>query len=254
MAWNPDTYNKFKTERFAPFYDLLALLQVKPEMEVIDLGCGTGELSRKLADALPGSKLLGIDSSVEMLSDSKVFENDRVRFECLSIEQQLAKAKKFDLVFSNAAVQWIDNHHITLPKIISLLKPEGQLLVQIPDQQQNISNQILNELAREEPFEAILKGWKRATPVLGIDAYAQIFFENGSKSMTVFEKVYPLILEDSDALFSWVSGTSLIPYLEKLDDEHKSHFVLQLKNRLRKAFPGTPVFYPFKRIIMEAKF
>lgn len=177
MAWNPEVYNKFKSERFAPFYDLLALVHVKPGMEVIDLGCGTGELTRKLADTLPGSNVLGIDSSQEMLNDSKAFENEQVKFECRSIEEQLKSDKKWDLVFSNAAIQWVGNHEVLLPEIISKIRKNGQLLIQIPDQQQNISNKILNEMADEEPFKVILKDWKRTSPVLDIDSYAQIFLK-----------------------------------------------------------------------------
>jgi len=254
MAWNPATYNKFKSERFAPFYDLLKLVNVKPELQVIDLGCGSGELTRKLADALPLSRILGIDSSQEMLKESGIFENERVRFACISIEEQLKLDTKYDLVFSNAAIQWVEDHESLLLQIISSIKTGGQLLIQIPDQKQNSSNKLLNELADKEPFKTILSGWKRTSPVLDIDAYAQILFENGSKSMTVYEKIYPLILQDSNALFDWVSGTALIPYLEKIGDENKQNFIDQYKALLQKNFNGPPVFYPFKRIIMEAKF
>ena len=254
MAWNPNTYNKFKSERFEPFYDLLKLVHVRPELQVIDLGCGSGELTRKLADALPLSRILGIDSSQEMLNESGIFENERVNFSCITIEEQLKLDTKYDLIFSNAAIQWVDDHEALLSKIISCIKTGGQLLIQIPDQKQNISNKLLNELADQEPFKTILSGWKRTSPVLDIDAYAQILFENGSKSMTVYEKIYPLILQDSNALFDWVSGTALIPYLEKIGDENKQNFIDQYKALLQRNFNGSPVFYPFKRIIMEARF
>jgi len=254
MAWNPDTYNKFKSDRFAPFYDLLALVKSKPDMEVTDLGCGTGELTGKLADALPGARIVGIDSSEQMLSQSPAFANGKVQFEKRSIEQHVESDKKWDLVFSNAAIQWVDDHETLFPKIISTVRKGGQLLVQMPDQHQNISNQLLDELSYNEPFGSALKGWKRTSPVLDIDRYSQIFFENGSKSMTVFEKIYPLVLADADALFDWVSGTAMIPYLEKLNGEIRPLFIDQYKNLLRTRFDKSPVFYPFRRIILEATF
>jgi trans-aconitate 2-methyltransferase len=254
MAWNPGTYNKFKTERFAPFYDLLALIKVKAAMNVIDLGCGTGELTRKLADMLPGSTILGIDSSREMLHDSKAFENQQVSFECTSIEEQLSTDEKWDLVFSNAAIQWVDNHEKLLPKIISTIKANGQLVIQIPAQHHNVSNIMLNGLAGEEPFGTILQNWKRDSPVLDIDTYAKIFFENGSKSITAYEKIYPLVLQDADALFDWVSGTALIPYTEKLEGKNRQDFIHEYRKRLQSKFEKSPVFYPFKRIILEATF
>ncbi len=254
MAWNPDTYNQFKSERFAPFYDCLNLITIKDGINVIDLGCGTGELTRKLADALPGSRVLGIDSSQEMLNDSKAFENEQVRFELRSIEEQVKQETKWDLVFSNAAIQWVYNHEELLPQVISLVKPAGQLVIQMPDQNQNASNLILDELAIEEPFCTALQNWTRNSPVFDIERYAQILFENGSRQMTVFEKIYPLILKDTDALFDWVSGTALIPYTERLSGAIKQQFIDAYKDRLKNRFPKSPVFYPFKRIIMEAKF
>jgi trans-aconitate 2-methyltransferase len=254
MAWNPETYNKFKSERFTPFYDLLALVNVKPSMNVIDLGCGTGELTKKLADHLPGSTVLGIDSSPEMLSKSVGFAGGNIRFECESIERKVKSGEKWDLVFSNAAIQWVDNHKDLIPQIISCVKEGGQLLIQIPSQQHNRTNKMLNDLANEEPFRTSYKNWNRISPVLEVDEYGRIFFDNGCKTMTLYEKIYPLILPDTEALYDWVSGTALIPYLERLNTEEKNLFITEYKKRLQKYFSGIPVFYAFKRIIMEASF
>lgn len=254
MAWDPDVYNKFKEDRFLPFYDLLALIKISPGLKVIDLGCGTGELTRKLADALPGAEVLGIDSSEEMLKDSSTFSNDLVQFEHRSIEEQLNLQTKWDIVFSNAAIQWVDNHETLLPRIISHIIPGGQLVVQVPAQHHNISNKILNDLAGEEPFSDALHKWKRTSPVLDTERYAQLLFENGAGTMTVYEKIYPLVLKDSIALFDWVSGTAMIPYTERLQGKTREAFITEYKNRLQKNFNTLPVFYPFKRVIIHAAF
>jgi trans-aconitate 2-methyltransferase len=254
MAWNPETYNQFKSERSAPFYDLLALVKAKPAMTVIDLGCGTGELTSKLAGTLPDSIVLGIDSSVEMLNDSRAFANERLRFECRSLEKQTELGLQYDLVFSNAAIQWAEDHEGLFPKIISMIRPGGQLLVQMPAQNHNISNRLLNELAATEPFQSALGNYARDSPVLGIDHYASLLFENGSRSMTVFEKIYPLVLKDSDALFQWVSGTALIPFAERLEGQVRTDFIDAYQHMLQAQFKKTPVFYPFRRIILEATF
>ncbi|MGV3602794.1 MAG: methyltransferase domain-containing protein [Dyadobacter fermentans] len=254
MAWNPDVYNQFKSERSAPFYDLMALLKVRPGLEVIDLGCGTGELTAKLADALPESRVLGVDSSEEMLGSSQKADGSTLNFECITIENQLEKPQQWDVVFSNAALQWIPDHHALFPRLISKIKPGGQLLVQMPAQHHNLTNRLLNELATRETYASAYAGWNRLSPVLELDSYAQLLFENGSKSMQVFEKIYPLVLKDVDALLTWVSGTALIPYLERLPEELKAAFVEDFKEILKSHFPKTPVFYPFKRILIGAEF
>ena len=255
MAWNPETYNKFKSDRTIPFFDAMKLIVSKPQMEVLDLGCGTGELTAKLAETLDHPKqVLGIDASAAMLKDSKSFENEILSFECKSIEKQLDSGKKWDLIFSNAAIQWVGNHEIVLPKIISNLKPGGQMVIQMPSQTQNIANILLNQLAEQRPFGSVLNHWKRTSAVLNTDAYAKILFENGSRKMTVFEKIYPLILENFEAVYDFVSGSALIPYLEKLPPEMHETFNDAFKKELKLQFPGSPAFYPFKRIIFEAQF
>ena len=80
MPWDPNQYHKFQEQRSAPFYDLLALVDVRPNLQVVDLGCGTGELTRQLADRLPGSKVTGLDSSPQMLEKAAAFTGPGLQF------------------------------------------------------------------------------------------------------------------------------------------------------------------------------
>ncbi|MEP6747372.1 MAG: methyltransferase domain-containing protein [Bacteroidota bacterium] len=254
MAWNPDTYNKFKAERYAPFYDLLSLIKVRPGLSVIDMGCGTGELTRLLADHLPGSIVSGIDSSPEMLEEAASFSNTQVTFFCKTIQEQIGDGTKWDLVFSHAALQWVDNHRQLLKDIISIISEGGQLAVQVPSNHDHFTHVFLHELALQNPYKEALEGWVRKIPVLTITEYADIFFEGGGKDITVFEKVYPHILKDANSLYDWVSGTAMLRYMDRLPDEFKDSFKKDYKKKLIDEFKNTPVFYPFKRIIMTATF
>ncbi len=107
MPWNPERYNQFKAERSAPFEDLLQLIKIQPGLKVIDLGCGTGELTNRLAGHLPGSQVLGIDSSPDMLAKAQAFKGPNLDFQLKDI-QEIEGA--WDLIFSNAAIQWIGDH------------------------------------------------------------------------------------------------------------------------------------------------
>ncbi|MBB5439201.1 trans-aconitate 2-methyltransferase [Pedobacter sp. AK017] len=254
MPWNPEVYNKFKQERFAPFYDLLALINVRPGLNVIDLGCGTGELTRQLTDHLPTAQVLGIDASSEMLKEAKTFKTNQLNFEQRSIEQQIKEGLKYDLVFSNAALQWLENHETLIPTIITMLQPGGQLVVQVPSNQDHFTHRFIRTLAQQEPYCSALNGWIRSVPVLNIESYANLLFDHGGSEIIVFEKVYPHILKDTAALFDWVSGTALIPYLEKLPEKLKTDFIATYKIGLAHNFQEAPVFYPFKRILMVATF
>ena len=86
MPWDPKQYLKFQSERFAPFDDLFAMIDVRPGLRVIDLGCGTGELTARLAERLPDSDVLGADASAEMLAQSQPLARPGLRFEQRTIE------------------------------------------------------------------------------------------------------------------------------------------------------------------------
>jgi trans-aconitate 2-methyltransferase len=265
MAWNPEKYNQFKSERFQPFFDCLNLVVVKDQMEVIDLGCGTGELTAKLFEYLPVPKRVhGIDSSEQMLRESQQFikryaaERDDpafpLRFQLKTIEEAISEPTQWDLIFSNAAIQWVADHRVLLPRLIGRLRKNGQIVIQIPSQHHNKTNQLLEQLASTDKFTPLLANWKRGSPVLDIGDYASILYDCGGVEINVFEKVYPVILRDAAGLYDWVSGTALLPYIERMSGDTLQTFISEFKAALLSEFPGSPLFYPFKRIIMSAVF
>ena len=251
MPWNPDQYHKFQSERAAPFYDLLALVAVRHKLKVVDLGCGTGELTQQLAAKLPGSDVTGLDSSLQMLDAARAAAFARPG---LVFEQgdQTTLTGEWDLIFSNAALHWSENHAELIPYLYDHLKPGGQIAVQVPSNHNHISHQIYRETASEETFKFILQGFQRYAPVLSIDDYARLFFRCGAEDIIAFEKVYPHVLEDSDAVVEWISGTALVPYFERLG-KYKDDFVNSIREKMRAAMPDSPVFYPFKRTLFSAR-
>jgi trans-aconitate 2-methyltransferase len=249
MPWDPKQYHKFQAERSAPFFDLLALVEVRPHLKVVDLGCGTGELTQHLAEKLPDSDVTGLDSSAQMLEKAAAFSSPNLRFQQ---GDQAQLSGQWDLIFSNAALHWSENHAELIPRLFEKLRPGGQIAVQVPSNHNHISHQIYRETANEEPFKSVLAGFQRYAPVLTVDEYARLFFDCGAENIVVFEKVYPHVLEDSDAVVEWISGTALVPYFERLGD-HKEEFVSVLRAKMRRALPEAPVFYPFRRTLFSAR-
>lgn len=248
MPWNPEQYHKFQSERSAPFYDLLKLVEVRPRLQAIDLGCGTGELTRVLADSLPESQVTGLDSSAPMLQKAAPYSSSNLHFEQGDIS---ALQGSWDLIFSNAAIQWVEDHQRLIPFLFSRLNPGGQICVQIPSNHHHISHQLIRETARTKPFVDVLNGFERVAPVLAIDEYAKIFFNLGAENIVIFEKIYPHVLGDSDAVIEWISGTALVPYFEKLGT-HQATFLETLRQKMKKALPESPLLYPFRRILFSA--
>ena len=249
MPWDPTQYHKFQAERSAPFFDLLVLVEVRPNLKVVDLGCGTGELTRQLADTLPNSNVTGIDNSSQMLGKAASLARPGLIFE-QGDQSQLTG--EWDLIFSNAALHWTENHSELIPHLYKRLTPGGQIAVQVPSNHNHISHQIYRETASEEMFKFILNGFQRYAPVLSIDDYARILFNCGAENIVVFEKVYAHVLENADAVVEWISGTALVPYFERLGD-YKDEFVRVIREKMRAAMPDSPVFYPFRRTFFSAR-
>ncbi|HEY3312313.1 MAG TPA: methyltransferase [Anaerolineales bacterium] len=248
MPWNPQQYHKFQAERSAPFYDLLKLVNIRPGLKAVDLGCGTGELTLQLADSLPGSEVLGLDRSEQMLAKTAAFKRPGLDFR---LGDQVALQGQWDLIFSNAALQWSEDHPALVRRLYARLAAGGQMAIQIPSNHEHISHRLIRETAGEEPFHSLLNGYNRLSPVLKIEDYAALFFELGAENILVFEKVYPHVLENADAVLEWVSGTALVPYFEQLGAQ-KDAFLQTLRLKMRAKMPGSPLFYPFKRTFFSA--
>jgi trans-aconitate 2-methyltransferase len=216
---------------------------------VVDLGCGTGELTRSLADSLPESDVLGLDSSPQMLERTQEYARPGLRFE---LGNQTELEGEWDLIISNAALQWSENHEKLISYLYQHLAPGGQINVQVPSNHNSTAHLTILKVAGREPFVSALNGWTRQSPVLSIEAYAELLFREEAQEIVVFEKVYPHILENADAIVEWISGTALLPYFERLGNL-KDDFINTIRQELRVAMPDEPVFYPFRRTFFSAR-
>lgn len=253
MPWNPNVYNQFKDIRYQPFFDLMALISEENLKSAVDLGCGTGEQTKILSERFPNANFVGIDSSTEMLEKSKELESDNLHFTKSTNEEFTNSEGNYDLIFSNAALQWSDNHEDLFPALLSKLSENGQFAVQMPMQSQNVLNQILVQLASEEPFKSQLNGFNHISPLLTVDDYAQILFDAGLQDLNISVRVYPIIANDVETLFNFISGSALIPYLERLTVEQSEVFTTEFKQRIQQKFKRFPAIYSFKRLLMYGR-
>ncbi len=250
MPWNPGVYNQFKEIRYKPFFDLTALISEKGIKDAVDVGCGTGEQTFILSQKFGNANFVGIDSSAEMLAESQQFENANLRFRSSTIEEFADADSKWDLIFSNAALQWSDDHAALFPRLISKLNPGGQFAVQMPFQKENVLNEILLQLVLAKPFSGMLNGFVRTSPLLEMDDYAKILFSGGLKDLDISLRVYPIIAESEIELYNFISGSALVPYMEKLDKNGQELFKIEFLKKIRTSFEQFPSIYAFKRILL----
>jgi trans-aconitate 2-methyltransferase len=184
-----------------------------------------------------------------MLERAKPLQHERQQFEQGLIEDIRGE---FDLVFSHAALQWVEDHASLIPAVWRLVAPGGQLAVQVPSNHGHVSHVLMAETARDPEFNAEFDGWSRVSPVLPIDQYARLLYDCGAARINVVEKVYTHVLDDAAAVVEWVRGTALRPYLARVSGQQRDLFVERYRSRLQAALPGSPVLYPFRRTLFCA--
>jgi len=253
-TWNPAQYERFAAERRQPFDDLRALVEPRPGMRVVDLGCGTGELTAELHAQLGARETLGIDRSAKMLERSTRFAGSGLRFAPGDVATFTADAE-WDLVFSNAALQWVGEHEELLPRLASALAPGGQLAIQMPSNFDHASHRVAAEVAAEEPFATALEG--RALSMHGVltpEAYATLLDRCRFARQHVRLQVYGHHLAARDEVVEWVRGTLLNAYEDALPAGLFPLFLERYRERLLPRLADTrPFFYPFKRLLLWAR-
>jgi len=252
-SWDPAQYEQFERERSAPFFDLLDLVEPCPGGHVVDLGCGTGELSRSLHVRTGAGTTLGLDSSRAMLERSARHAGQGLTFTLGDIGEW-APSERFDVVFSNAALHWVDDHAGLFERLTSALAPGGQLAVQVPANHDHPSHLVAERVAAEVPFRAALGGYVRQTPVLAPEAYAELLHRLGYESQQVCLKVYLHVLPEPEAVVDWVKGTLLTDYRRRLRENAYEEFLARYRTLLLSELPSErPYPFAFKRILLWAR-
>lgn len=251
-VWNPDQYGRFRGERAAPFHDLLALVEPSKAPRVLDLGCGTGELTRLAHEKLGARETIGVDASPAMLERAAAQAGGGLSFE----QGDLATFAKggFDVVLSNAAVHWVPDHASLLPRLLALVAPGGQLAIQAPANDHHASHAVAREVAREPELAKALAGWVRESPILEPEAYAGILFRHGFGRQRVRFEVYAHPLASREDVVEWVRGTTLTDYEKRLDAPAYERFLARYRERLLATLPDErPFLYTYRRLFVWAR-
>ena len=252
--WDAGEYLKYSAERARPFADLLAQVR-RPEARFIaDLGCGTGSLTRSLTQRWPIARVVGVDSSPEMLAQAVPLSvPGRLEF----VQGDIAHwspHEPVDLLVSNAALQWVSGHDALLPRLAGMLAPGGTLAVQMPNRFQTPSQMAVEETATDPRWASSLQnvGLHRES-VMPITWYVHRLHDLGF-SVNAWETTYIHVLTGADPVLEWLKGTGLRPLLERLGPDEGGEFLRVLGSRLQAAYParGTVTLFPTPRLFFVA--
>ena len=249
-SWDPDRYLTFADERGRPFLELIARIDADAPSSVVDLGCGAGNLTTLLARRWPQARILGVDSSAEMIAAAPV--DAGVEFTVGDIVGWPPPAP-VDVLVSNAALQWVPGHLDLLPGLVGSVAPGGWLAFQVPGNFEEPSHTIRRELAAEAPYADHTAGV--ATPhAHDASTYLHVLRALGCE-VDAWETTYLHVLHGEDPVFTWVSGTGARPTLQALPDDLRPAFEEEFKRRLRSAYPPRDgaVVLPFRRVFVVAR-
>ncbi len=250
-AWNPGQYLKFAGHRLRPAVDLLARVDLANPETVFDLGCGPGNVTALLAERWPEAGITGVDGSAPMLARAGA-EHPGISW----LEGDLAAwepEKPADLLFSNAALHWLDGHGLLFPRLMGHLNPGGVLAVQMPGNFAQPSHTCIRQAAG--PWMAKIGPVLRENPVEPPAAYYDIL-KPVAAELDIWEATYIQELEGDNAAAEWLKGSALKPVLDALDDDEREAFFDAYSTLVQKAYPQRPdgkTIFPFRRVFIVAK-
>jgi trans-aconitate 2-methyltransferase len=269
VRWDPEVYLRFADHRERPFHELLARVDValagRAPRRVLDLGCGPGTLTRTLLDRWPGARVLGVDSSPEMVAAARSLAtaDGQARFDVELGDLRTwesAAGERFDVVLSNATLQWVPEHLELLPRLVALLEAGGVLAIQVPGNFDSPSHVLLAQLRSEARWRdklgsAAERAASSADPADYLGALAGLGCQ-----VDAWETTYAQVLPGEDAVLRWMEGTGLRPVLTALDAGDPSGadrraFVAEYAALLRAAYPQRPwgTVLPFRRVFAVAR-
>lgn len=256
--WDPYLYLRFSDHRLRPALELLGRVPLESPGVIYDLGCGTGNVTRMLAERWPSATVYGLDNSKEMLEQAAA-EPGMIHWLEADI-RAWSPGEPADLIFSNATLHWVEDHAALFPRLAAYLKPGGWLAVQMPLSWSLPSHRLMREtlagggpggqaIGSEELRQAVARDW-----VEPAEAYYDLLADR-SRSLDIWETEYVQILEGQDPVLEWVKATGLRPILNDLGDEERKVFLAEYTRRLRAAYPVKAdgrTLYPFRRLFIVA--
>lgn len=254
--WDPVTYLRYGDERSRPFYDLTARVAAGHPRTVVDLGCGPGNLTAKLADRWPAARITGLDSSPEMIDKAAALDTN-IDFAVVDV-RDWAPTTGTDVVISNAVLQWVPGHQELLVRWAGELPAGAWLAVQVPGNFDTASHRALRAVAADPRWAESLAPLLREAPVLDAAGYAALLTGAGC-AVDAWETTYVHLLPAPAAdhpVLSWMEGTALRPVRAALGDGARwADFRRALGEQLSDAYPvrAGAVYFPFRRIFFVAQ-
>ena len=263
MTWDPAQYLKYSGERLRPALDLLARIEVDAPRSVVDLGCGAGNVTRILAERWPAAQVIGFDNSASMLAQARgalpAIPSLEFREAELGAWAAAPTPPAADVIYSNAALHWLDDHATLFPRLMQAVAPGGALAVQMPSNFQSPSHVELRATAESARWRSRVGELVRAAPVAPTAQYYEWLAPLASTVdtwTTEYLHVLPPAETGDHPVVAWTKGSALTPFVAALGPDEGRAFVTDYALRIARAYPVRAdgrVLFPFRRAFIVAK-
>jgi trans-aconitate 2-methyltransferase len=252
MSWSPAQYTKFEDERTRPVRDLLANIPTVTVRTAADLGCGPGNSTELLQARFPDAVVTGMDSSADMIAAASK-RLPAIRFELDDISAWRNRGP-FDVILSNAVLQWVPDHKSLLPALMDRLSPGGALAVQVPDNADEPAHRLMREIAAESRWAS-----KLGASSARFERHSAVWYFGELRGIAarldVWRTTYFHPLAGADAVVEWFKGSGLRPILNALSEADGAEFLARYRAAIAEAYPALPdgtVLLPFPRLFFVA--
>ncbi len=254
MKWDSSQYLQFQGERTRPAIDLAQRVPIDGCQNIVDIGCGPGNSSAILKKMYPTAAVLGIDHSENMIKKAQA-TYDNIEFRVLDVQTKLnGLGKKFDLVFSNACLQWIPDHRNLLKTLFSIVADGGVMAVQIPKNGDSPLYRALDEVVNQPKWNFAQQD-VAYNGTLKPEEYFDIL-SGLTTNFNLWETIYYHRMANHKALLEWVKGTRLRPYMSLLNAREKAMLEEEIIEKVIPYYPvqaNGEIIYPFRRLFFTAK-
>ncbi len=252
-SWNPELYLQFKMERTRPSIDLVSRIKIDAPEMLIDIGCGPGNSTQVLRGRWPFADTIGIDKSEEMIKKAREDFPDQKW--AIKDATSLKADTRFDVVFSNAAIQWMPDHEVLIPNLFELVNDKGALAIQVPANNESPLHRAVLTIAAEKKWLAYTSGREKLLNYRSAEYYYTIL-QSIASDIELWETVYYHLMRSHQELVEWYKGTGMRPFLDSLPnadqrDAFEKEVLEKCKNDYKVQKNGK-ILYPFRRLFFIA--
>ncbi len=244
LDWNPALYRRFEDERTRPAQELLARVPLIAAARVVDLGCGPGNSTELLAQRFSQAQVTGIDNSQAMLASARErlpaarFELGDIATWVPAVSQGAVAGRAPDLIYANAALQWVPGHETLIQRLFAALAPGGVLALQMPDNRAEPSHRLMREVAAQAPWAAAIgDAPKLRTDLLDIGGYYDLLAPVAA-SVDAWHTIYQHPMASAAAIVEWLRGTGLRPFVDHLPADLQAGYLAEYERRVAQAYPA----------------